>query len=99
MSLGNHIKALHEAPEHFLDMASVDIYAIDWDEIQAIQLKHLSRRFAQLRPKVQVLDRLASDVRVDAIKSFDDIVPLGLPHTMYKSYAATDADNGRYDRL
>jgi hypothetical protein len=90
---------LRDDPKRFLAMKTADLFAIDRDEVEAVQLSIVRRRFAELRPKVKVLDRLASEVGIDDITTLDDLVPLALPHTLYKSYAASDIDNGRYERL
>ena len=46
-----------------------------------------------------MLDSVASDISVDAINTLDDVVPLCMPHTMYKSYSSRDVESGRFDRL
>ena len=99
MKLAAHLTELRERPEHFLDMSGEELFAIGAPELEEIHLSILQRRFRELRPKVKVLDRLAAEVHISEISVIEDIAPLGLPHTMYKSYSAADAQNGRYDRL
>jgi hypothetical protein len=101
-ALLNHtadLRRVCDDPRHFLSMTTDEMFALDPEELEATQLEIVRRRFAELRPKVKVLDRLAREVEVDRIDSFDDLVPLALPHTMYKSYAASDIDNARWDRM
>jgi len=97
--LADHVARLREEPEHFLSMTTPDLFAMGWPEVQTLQLALLQRRFAELRPRVKALDRLATEVGIDAIKTIDDLVPLALPHTMYKSYSALDIENARWERL
>jgi hypothetical protein len=90
---------LYEDPVNFTKVSSADLFAIDYDEVIKLQLHHFKRRFQQLRPKIRALDRLAEDVEIDEIRDFDDLATLAFPHTMYKSYAVSDVDEGRYDRM
>lgn len=93
------LENLYENPENFVRLSSDELYALDYDEVSKIQLHHLQKRFEMLRPQLKALDRLADDVEIESITSFDDLASLGFPHTMYKSYATGDVDNGRYDRM
>ena len=90
---------LYEDPLNFTRVSSPDLFDIDYDQIAKLQLHHFKRRFALMRDRVPALTRLADDVEIDAIGSFDDLASLAFPHTTYKSYSAADLDNGRYDRM
>ena len=93
------LQNLYEDPENFARLSSDELFALDYDEVAKIQLHHFQKRFEKLRPQLKALDRLADDVDIESITSFDDLASLGFPHTMYKSYATGDVDNGRYDRM
>lgn len=95
----DHITLLRENPEHFYAMNTEEMFDLDPAAVEALQLDLLRRRFAELRPKVKVLDKLCIETGIDRIDSIDDVVPLALPHTMYKSYRATDIDKMRFDRM
>lgn len=90
---------LYEDPENFARLSTDELFALDYDEVAKIQLHHFKNRFLKLRAELKALDRLADDVEIESIESFDDLASLAFPHTMYKSYAAADVDNGRYDRM
>ena len=90
---------LYEASDNFIRLSSDELYSLDYDEVAKIQLHHFKKRFEELRPRLKALERLADDVGIESITSFDDLTSLAFPHTMYKSYAAADVDNGRYDRM
>jgi hypothetical protein len=81
------------------DQSVEDVFAIEPAHAEAMQLELLQRRFEELRPRIAVVDTLAADLGVTAISALEDIVPLCLPHTLYKSYAASFVERGRYDRL
>lgn len=97
--LAEQAKLLSEAPEYFLEMPTADLFAIGGEELEAIQLSLLQRRFQELRPRIALLDRLASEAGITQISDLSDLARLGLPHTVYKSYSAQDVEEGRYDRL
>ncbi|WP_340317411.1 long-chain-fatty-acid--protein ligase [Rhizorhabdus argentea] len=92
-------KNLYENPENFIRLSNDELYALDYDEVSKIQLHHFQKRFEKFRSELKALQRLADDVEIESITSFDDLASLGFPHTMYKSYATADVDNGRYDRM
>lgn len=65
----------------------------------AIQLQGARQRFAQLRPRLALLDRLASEQGIDAIHSLDDVAPLLFAHTVYKSYPLSWLERGEFAKL
>ena len=83
----------------FPTLSQQETFALDPREVADLQLAGLRQRFEELRPRVRVLDWVASDISVDAINTLDDVVPLCMPHTMYKSYSSRDVESGRFDRL
>ncbi len=56
------------------------------EEVDAIQLAALQRRFALLRDRVPVLKKLADAEGVTQIDQLNDVVPLLFEHTVFKSY-------------
>lgn len=56
------------------------------EEIDALQLPALQRRFAELRDQIPVLKRLADAEGVEHIERLEDVVPLLFEHTVFKSY-------------
>ncbi len=86
-------------PLRFATMNNEQVYTIPPDEVDRFQLHWLQRRFDEMRARVKVLDRLATDLGIDAIDSFDDAPSLFLPHTFYKSYPAAYIEKGQYAKL
>jgi hypothetical protein len=76
-----------------------EVYTMDPREIADMQLAVLKQRFDELRPRIRVVGSVAEDVGITSIRTIEDIIPLCLPHTMYKSYSTVHIENGRYDRL
>lgn len=90
---------LEKDPMNFLKLSQEELFDLDYEKVEKIQLNLLKRRFTELKPKLTGLRRLAEEVEIDEVTSFDDITRLAMPHTMFKSYSALDVQNGRFDKL
>lgn len=95
----DQLETLRNNARAFLDMSTEELFDIDWEVLEPLQIELAQRQFQALRPKIKVLDRLADEVGVSAINTIEDLVPLGLPHTFYKSYSLGDIQKRRFDRL
>jgi hypothetical protein len=76
-----------------------DIYALSRTQVETIQLEGARRSFAELRPRLPVLDKLAKEQGVDRIETLDDLAPLLFAHTVYKSYPLALLERGNFARL
>jgi hypothetical protein len=97
--MSEQIEALVADPDKMNRLGSARLFDIDWADLQELQLRVLKRRFEEMRPKIRVLDRLAEDLDISTFERAEDATPLFLPHTMYKSYAVSNVENGRFDRM
>jgi hypothetical protein len=68
-------------------------------EIRGQQLAAAQEMFAEMRPKIPVLDQRAKDSGVEEIRSPADLVGLLLSHTSYKSYPQSFVTKGQWNRL
>ena len=68
-------------------------------EIAALQRHWVRERFAQLRPALPMLDRLATEQGIDEVREIDDIAPVLFSHTVYKSYPLSYLERNRFDKL
>jgi hypothetical protein len=68
-------------------------------DLAGLQLAAARERFAEMRQRVRILDQRATDTGVESIERLDDLVPVLFAHTAYKSYPASFADKGQWDRL
>jgi hypothetical protein len=75
------------------------MFSVPAPEIRALQLAALQRRFDALRPRVQLLDRLAERNGVDGIDALDDGARLLYPSNVYKSYPFGWLVDDEYPRL
>jgi hypothetical protein len=91
-------RLLADDPRGLFGSAS-KMFAVPYPEIRELQLDALRYRFDALRPRVQLLDRLAERNGVDGI---DDLATAGrvlYPSNVYKSYVFAWLTEGEYARL
>lgn len=69
------------------------------EEIDALQLAGLQRRFAQLRDAIPMLRKLADAEGVEGVEQVEDVVPLLFDHSMYKSYPPALLEGNRFAQL
>lgn len=74
-------------------------YDIPADELQADQIAALNERFQERRDAIKVVGRRADDAGLKQVRSLEEVVPLLLPHTAYKSYPESWLAQKRWDRL
>jgi hypothetical protein len=68
-------------------------------DIAPLQAEALNERLAQQRDRIKLLALRARDAGTAEISAIDDVVPLLLPHTAYKSYPESYVSGGKWDRL
>ena len=66
---------------------------------QLTPVEALDRRFQEALIRVPVLRRRAEGEGITKVRSFEDMVPLLFPHTVYKSYPATLVNEGRWAQM
>jgi hypothetical protein len=76
-----------------------DAYSRAPADIAALQLKAAQELFEERREQIPIVRKRADEAGIVAISTFDDLVPLLLAHTVYKSYPASFIENGRWDRM
>lgn len=86
------IDDLYENVILFYGLSNEQLFALDYEAVEKLQLHHFRERFLQLRTQLSGLRRLAEDVDIGSISSFDDLASLAFPHTMYISYATGDVE-------
>ena len=68
-------------------------------EIREVQLAALNERLEQQIERIKLVRMRAEEAGVARISCFEDVVPLLLPHTAYKSYPESFLSGGKWDRL
>jgi hypothetical protein len=88
-----------ETPRAVLDRPLDGAFRFSPDQIRRFQDRWVAQRFADLRPRVAMLDKLAKEQGIESVNCADDAVPLLLAHTVYKSYPMSYLENYRFDKL
>jgi hypothetical protein len=74
-------------------------FKLSSSELDPLRLAAAQELFAERRVQIPLLNRRAQDAGIDAISSFDNIVPLLFAHTVYKSYPPQFFAKGRWDAM
>jgi hypothetical protein len=88
-----------ESPAAVFEYTLDEVYRFTPEQIRQFQDHWVSKRFAELRPKVKMLDKLAKEQGIDQISRLEDAASLLLAHTVYKSYPMSYLENYRFDKL
>ncbi|MDG2004825.1 MAG: hypothetical protein P8J20_15995 [Novosphingobium sp.] len=80
-------------------MADASGYDIPYDEIRDTQVAAINERLQEKVDTIKVVRFRAEEAGISEITSLDDIVPLLLPHTAYKSYPESFLVEEKWDRL
>ena len=70
-----------------------------WAEVREQQLAAIAERFSKGVETIKLVRQRAADASIAQISSLNDVVPLLLPHTAYKSYPESFLTGKRWDRL
>ncbi|CAG9166052.1 long-chain-fatty-acid--protein ligase [Cupriavidus pinatubonensis] len=90
---------LLEEPTALIGACYDDAFRFTAEQIENIQLSGARKRFAEMRKKIPVLDRLATEQGIDEIAGIADVAPLLFAHTVYKSYPMSYLERGQFDKL
>lgn len=76
-----------------------ELWLMEQAEREGMQLAMMAERFAELRPRLGQLGKLADLQNVEGIAAVDEVTPLLFQHTAYKSYPISLLEKGRFDLL
>lgn len=74
-------------------------FDLPYAEIRELQLAAIEERFQDRVGRIKLLKHRAEEAGITAIRKLEDVVPLLLPHTAYKSYPESFLAGKRWDRL
>jgi len=86
-------------PITYFDGSITKMHRIPRGELENLQRQAMRRRFAQHREGIDIIRNLADRLGIAELRELDDVVPLLLPHTAYKSYPAALLDRKRCDLM
>src|SRR3546814_7146352 len=82
------------------DVCSSDLgFRLSSEQIERLHLEGARKRFAELRPGLSVLDKLARAQGIEEIRTLEDLAPLLYPQTVYKSYPISYLERARFDKI
>ncbi|MFA7602716.1 MAG: hypothetical protein WCY29_06885 [Novosphingobium sp.] len=89
-----------EAADNLLKyMPEASGFDIPWSEIRDLQIAAMNERLQEQGKRIKLVALRAKDAEVSEIRSLEDVVPLLLPHTAYKSYPESFLTEKKWDRL
>ncbi len=74
-------------------------FDIPYSELRELQIEALDERFQERVDRIKLVKRRAEEAGITEIRSLEDVVPLLLPHTAYKSYPESFLVEKKWDRL
>jgi hypothetical protein len=78
---------------------SPDRFDIPHADLRDLQIAAVDEQFQHRKGRIKLLGHRAAEAEIAEVRSLDDIVPLLLPHTAYKSYPESFLSERRWDRL
>src|SRR5579862_236223 len=89
-----------EASEKLLSYAgNSNAYELPYSEVRESQLAALNERLRERVDRIKIIKLRAQDAGIIRLAKLDDVVPLLLPHTAYKSYPEGFLTEKKWDRL
>lgn len=76
-----------------------DPYNYSADEVRDAQVAALNECFQDRIGKIKLLKLRAQEAEISEVRSLDEVVPLLLPHTAYKSYPESFLMDAKWDKL
>jgi len=93
------IADLINAPERMIERSTEQMYSFPLEDQRRYQLEGARRRFAEQVEKIPVLRQLAQEQGIAELNAIEDLGPLLLPHSAYKSYPMSFLEQDRFDRI
>jgi hypothetical protein len=74
-------------------------HRLDYAEVRELQVGAMNERLQERIGRIKLVAMRAGDAEIEEIRSAEDVVPLLLPHTAYKSYPESFLVEKKWDRL
>jgi hypothetical protein len=79
--------------------SSADAYSVPFKDVRDSQIAAMNERFQEQGSRIKLVALRAKDAEITEITKLEDVVPLLLPHTAYKSYPESFLTEKKWDRL
>jgi hypothetical protein len=80
-------------------LSSPRFFELHRAELEPLWLEAANERLARQRERIPVLGRLAGELGIETIRSFEDLVPLLFAHSTYKSYPESFISKRRWKSM
>ena len=74
-------------------------FDIPYADLRNLQVAAVNEQFQDRKGRIRLVGHRAAEAGIEEVRSLEDIVPLLLPHTAYKSYPESFLTERRWDRL
>lgn len=74
-------------------------YDVPYQDIRQLQVEALDERLQEQAGRIKLIALRAKDAGLTSVRSLEDIVPVLLPHTAYKSYPESFLLEQKWDKL
>ncbi len=74
-------------------------YELPYRDVRGYQLAALNERLQERANRIKIVKLRAQDAGIEELTKLEDVVPLLLPHTAYKSYPEGFLSEKKWDRL
>ncbi|HEX8055555.1 MAG TPA: hypothetical protein VF481_02750 [Novosphingobium sp.] len=74
-------------------------YTVPYAEVRDLQVAAMNEKLQEQVGKIRLVKFRAEEAGIDAIAKLEDVVPLLLPHTAYKSYPESFLIEEKWDKL
>ena len=90
---------LKQSPELIITHNITEQHEISYRDVEEIQLAAARKRFDELVHRIPMIARLAEEQGIREIRSIEDLAPLLMMHSAYKSYPLSVLEGAKFDRL
>src|SRR6476659_1830917 len=93
------ISLLPDNPASWTYRPFEDLYALEREEREKLQLEAVRINFRRLRDRVPALKKLADRQGVETIDKIEDVLPVCFDHRVLKNYPIQIIENRDFDKL
>ena len=96
---GERQSELIQNPQSLVHATNEELFSLDADFVQQIQLAGVQKRFSYFYSRIGALKKLADEQNISEINSLNDLAPILFQHTVYKSYPLAFIEKKKFDKL
>jgi hypothetical protein len=86
-------------PRKLAELSKAELFSITHEDAERYRLEASRKRFAALRDKVPMLQRLADELEINEVESLENLAPLLFSQTVYNSYPIGWLERSDFERM